>query len=154
MNKCYLSQYTKYILFFSDLSWLLMVWNISLKVKKHNRIPSLKISAHVIIIILCFPLITLIKISSLFARHFNLKGQCHEIFCFWFFSWISFPPAPEYPIRTVFNFFENSLRYSQVKVCHRYQRHWWQICHRCQRRRRQFAAGINDTGGKFCYQFP
>ncbi len=20
-----------------------------------------------------------------------LKGQCHEIFCFWFFSWISFP---------------------------------------------------------------
>ncbi len=23
-----------------------------------------------------------------------LKGQCHEIFCFWFFSWISFPPRP------------------------------------------------------------
>ncbi len=35
----------------------------------------------------------------------KLKGQCHEIFCFWFFSWISFPPAPEYSIRTVFNFF-------------------------------------------------
>ncbi len=32
------------------------------------------------------------------------KGQCHEIFCFWFFSWISFPPAPEYSIRTVSNF--------------------------------------------------
>ncbi len=31
----------------------------------------------------------------------SLKGQCHDIFCFWFFSWISFPPAPEYPIRTV-----------------------------------------------------
>ncbi len=43
-----------------------------------------------------------------------LKGQCHEIFCFWFFSWISFPPAPEYPIRTVSNFFENSRRYLQV----------------------------------------
>ncbi len=66
-----------------------------------------------------------------------LKGQCHEIFCFWFFSWISFPPAPEYPIRTVSNFFEKSRRYSQVKVHHRYQRHRWQI-----------AAGINDTGGK------
>ncbi len=26
----------------------------------------------------------------------RLKGQCHEIFCFWFFSWISFPPAPQY----------------------------------------------------------
>ncbi len=25
-----------------------------------------------------------------------LKGQCHEIFWFWFFSWISFLPAPEY----------------------------------------------------------
>ncbi len=39
-----------------------------------------------------------------------LKGQCHEIFCFWFFSSISFPPAPEYPIRTISNFFENSRR--------------------------------------------
>jgi hypothetical protein len=28
-----------------------------------------------------------------------IKGQCPEIFCFWFFSWVSFPPAPEYPIR-------------------------------------------------------
>ncbi len=28
----------------------------------------------------------------------TLKGQCHKIFCFWFFSWISFPPAPEYSI--------------------------------------------------------
>ncbi len=25
----------------------------------------------------------------------RLKGQCHEIFRFWFFSSISFPPAPE-----------------------------------------------------------
>ncbi len=47
----------------------------------------------------------------------SLKGQCHEIFCFWFFSWISFPPAPEYSIKTVSNFFENSRRYSQLKVC-------------------------------------
>ncbi len=74
---------------------------------------------------------------------FHLKGQCHEIFCFWFFLWISFPPAPEYPISTVSNFFENSRRYSQVKVHHRCQWHRWQI-----------AAGINDTGGKFCHHFP
>ncbi len=51
-----------------------------------------------------------------------LNGQYAEIFCFWFFSWISFPPAPEYSISTVSNFFENSWRYSQVKVHHRYQR--------------------------------
>ncbi len=67
----------------------------------------------------------------------RLKGQCHEIFCFWFFSWISFPQAPEYPIMTVYNFFKNSRRYSQVKVHHRYQRHRWQICYRCQWHRRQ-----------------
>jgi hypothetical protein len=45
-----------------------------------------------------------------------LKGQCHEIFCFWFFSWISFPQAPDYTIRDISNFFENSRRYSQPPV--------------------------------------
>ncbi len=64
------------------------------------------------------------KISYQKKTYYNflqiyLKGQCHEIFCYWFFLWISFPPAPEYPIRTVSNFFENSRRYSQVKVHHR-----------------------------------
>ncbi len=45
-----------------------------------------------------------------------LKAQCHEIFDFRFFSWISFPPAQGYPIRTVSNFFENSRWYSQLMV--------------------------------------
>ncbi len=90
-----------------------------------------------------------------------LKGQCHEIFCFWFFSWISFPPAPEYTIRTVSNFFENSRRYSQVKV-----HHWRQIlptdslvllipvANFANRFASvvdtggKFATGVNDTGGK------
>ncbi len=40
---------------------------------------------------------------------------------------ISFPPAPEYPIRTVSNFFENSQRYSQLKVDHRCRWHQWQM---------------------------
>ncbi len=57
----------------------------------------------------------------------DLKGQCHEIFCFWFFSWISFPPASDYTIRAVSNFFENSRRYSQLNVCHRCPWHRWQI---------------------------
>jgi hypothetical protein len=34
----------------------------------------------------------------------SLKGQCHEIFDFWFFSWISFPQSPEYTLRVVSNF--------------------------------------------------
>ena len=94
-----------------------------------------------------------------------LKGQCHENFCFRFFSWITFPQAPDNNIRIISNFFENSRRYSQVKVHHRCQRHRWQICHRCQWHRwriaagindigGKFATGINDTGGKFCPQFP
>ncbi len=57
----------------------------------------------------------------------HLKGQCHEIFCFWYFSWISFPWAPEYSIKTVSNFFENLRRYSQLKVCHRCRWHRWQM---------------------------
>ena len=55
------------------------------------------------------------------------KGQCHEIFRFLFFSSISFPPAPEYPNRTVSKFFENSRRYSQLKVDHRCRWHRWQM---------------------------
>ena len=38
-----------------------------------------------------------------------------------------FRPAPEYPIWTVSNFFENSWRFSQFKVCHRCQRQRWQM---------------------------
>ncbi len=70
-------------------------------------------------------------------RSILLKGQCHEIFCFRFFSWITFPQAPDNNIRIISNFFESSRRYSQVKVHHRCQRHRWQICHRFQRHRRQ-----------------
>ncbi len=36
------------------------------------------------------------------------KGQCHEIFCFRFFSWITFPQAPYNNISIISNFFENS----------------------------------------------
>ncbi len=53
------------------------------------------------------------------CRH--LKGTVSRDFCFWFFTWISFPPAPEYSIKTISNFFENSRRYSQFKVHHQWQ---------------------------------
>ncbi len=43
------------------------------------------------------------------------------------FSWISFPQAPEYTIRAVSNFFENSRRYSQLKVHHWCRWHRWQM---------------------------
>ncbi len=44
-----------------------------------------------------------------FSYWCNLKGQCQEIFCFWIFSWISFPLAPECSTRTVSNFFRKFL---------------------------------------------
>jgi hypothetical protein len=56
-----------------------------------------------------------VRMNSLYLP---LKGQCHEIFDFWFFSQISFPQAPEYTIRSVSNFFENYLRYLQLKEHH------------------------------------
>ncbi len=56
-----------------------------------------------------------------------LKGQCHEIFDFRFFSRISFPQVPEYTIRAVLNFFENSRRFLQLKVCHRWRWHRWHM---------------------------
>ncbi len=46
---------------------------------------------------------------------------------FWFFSWISFPQAPEYTTRAVSNFFANSRRYSQLKVRHWCRWHRWQM---------------------------
>jgi len=97
------------------------------------------------------------SVIPLMDLEYYLKGQCHEIFCFWFFSWISFPQAPEYTIRAVSNFFENLRRYSQLKVDHRYQRHRrqncrryqrrrWQICHRYQRHRRQICHRWQTMG--------
>ncbi len=70
------------------------------------------------------------------------KGTVSRDFLLLIFLWISIPPAPEYPIRTVLNFFENSRRYSQVKVHHRYQWHRRQICHRYQRHRRQILPPV------------
>ncbi len=72
-----------------------------------------------------------------------LKGIVSREFLLLVFPWISFPPAPEYSIRTVLNFFENSWRHSQVKVHHGYQRHQWQICHWCQWHRRQILPPVS-----------
>ncbi len=57
----------------------------------------------------------------------NLEGQCHEMFCFRFFSWIIFPQGQENNIRVISNFFGTSRRYLHVKVHHWYQRHQRQI---------------------------
>ncbi len=93
----------------------------------------------------CCPKKNLVRSESRakWTRLRALKGQCHKIFRFRFFSWITFPQAPDNNIRIFSNFFENSRRYSQVKVHHRCQRHRWQIWHRCQRRRWQIIRTIS-----------
>ncbi len=66
-----------------------------------------------------------------------------------FFFTNHLPQAPENNIWVISILLENLRRYSQVKVIHQYQRHWWQI-----------FADVNDiglplvstTGGKFCHQ--
>ncbi len=61
--------------------------------------------------------------------HVPLKGKCHEIFCFRFFSWITFPQAPDNYITVgsfrIFSKIRGDIRKS-----------------RC-------TTGVNDTGGKF-----
>ncbi len=54
-----------------------------------------------------------------------LKGQCHEIFHFWFFSWICFPQAPDYTIIGPLRIF----RWHRRQICHRCRWYRWQICH-------------------------
>ncbi len=79
----------------------------------------------------------------------TLKGQCHEIFCLRFFSWIIFPQAPENNTSVISNFFENSRRYLPVLLNQRYQ---WQpttIATGVNDSSIRFTTGINDIGGKF-----
>ncbi len=71
----------------------------------------------------------------------------------------SFSPQPlKITSESFTNFFENSLRYSQIKMHHQSQRHrrqrhrrqiccrwlhWWQICHRYKWHRRQILLSVS-----------
>ncbi len=79
------------------------------------------------------------------TNELHLKGQCLEIFCFWFFSWVSFPPAPQsIPIGLFAEIFasQGAPPATRVANCRRYQRHWWQICHWYQWHRRQILPPV------------
>jgi hypothetical protein len=45
----------------------------------------------------------------------HLKGQCHEIFCFWFFYESVSPQPQSVPLGPFRIFFKKSLRYWQLK---------------------------------------
>jgi hypothetical protein len=81
-----------------------------------------------------------VYLSKLFrARILNLlKGQSHEIFCFWFFSWVSFPQPQSIPLG-LFRIFSKIRRYIRKSRC----------TTSINDTSGNIAAGINDTGGKF-----
>ncbi len=77
-------------------------------------------------------ILSILYTSSSFAQQWwptdDLKGTVSEIFCFWFFSSISFPLKPQsIPFGPFWIFCENSRRYSQIKVDHRCRWHRWQM---------------------------
>ncbi len=66
----------------------------------------------------------------------SLKGQCHEIFCIWFFSWISFPKPLSIPLGPfrIFSKIRGDIRSSRLTTG-------------INDTGDKIAAGINDTGG-------
>ncbi len=66
------------------------------------------------------------SVSAQLGQDDDLRGQCHEIFCLRFFSWIILPQAP-LPLVLLIPL-ANWQPVSQ---------YWWQICNRC-----------HNTGGK------
>ncbi len=69
-------------------------------------------------------------LSTLLPFHKSLdqfKGKVSQGFLLLVFFMNHFPQAPEYPIRVVSNFCENSWRHSQLKVHHGYRWHRWQM---------------------------
>ncbi len=84
------------------------------------------------------------------TNELHLKGQCLEVFCFWFFSLVSFPPSPKVSHLDRFKFFRKFAEMfacqgapsvsttSPVANCRR-----WQICHWYQRHRRQILLPVS-----------
>ncbi len=83
-----------------------------------------------------------------------LKGQCHEIFCLRFFSWITFPQAPVNNIRIISNFFLKIRGDICKSRCTTGVNNTGEIATGVNDTYGKFATGINETSGKFCHQFP
>ncbi len=100
----------------------------------------------------------LLKIKSVDSRVnvdiFALKGHCHEIFCFRFFSWITFPQAPDTIIRIISNFFRKFAEIFASQGAPPVSLTPVANLPPVSTTPAAFATGINDTGGKFCHQFP
>ncbi len=119
---------------------------------------------------------------AIVAEKSALKGQCHEIFCFWFFFMNQFPPQPQsIPVGPFQIFSKNrgDILKSRcttgindnggvllipvanlppestipVSICHRYRWLRWQIATGINDTCGKFATGVVDTGGKQWEQY-
>jgi hypothetical protein len=70
--------------------------------------------------------------------YIDLKGQCHEIFCFWFFHESVSPQPQSIPLRPfrIFSKIRGDIRKSRCTTG-------------INDTSSKFATGINGTGGKF-----
>ncbi len=74
----------------------------------------------------------------------SLKGQCREIFCFWFFSLISF--GGSIPLGPYQNFLRKFAEIFVSQGAHRY-RFTTSFTSVVDDTSGRFAAGVNDTSG-------
>ncbi len=86
-----------------------------------------------------------------------LKGQCHEIFCFWFFSWISFPQPESILLRQfgIFSKIRGDIRKSRCTTSINdsgVNDTGGKFATGINDTDGKFASGVNDTGGKQCEQ--
>jgi hypothetical protein len=72
-----------------------------------------------------------------------LKGQCHEIFCIWFFHESVSPKPLSIPLGPfrIFSKIRGDIRSSRLTTA-------------INDTGGKISTGINDTGDKFCHQFP
>ncbi len=79
---------------------------------------------------------------SLQMLYVSLKGQCHEIFSFWFYHESVYPQPQSIPLGPfqIFSKIRGDIRKSRCTTG-------------INDTGGKIAAGINDTGGKFCHQF-
>ncbi len=71
------------------------------------------------------------------------KGQCHEIFCFWFFFMGQFPPSPRVSNKDRFKFLKKFMEIFASQCASPVYDTGGQICHRCQRHRRQILPPVS-----------
>ncbi len=84
-------------------------------------------------------------LRSVLVKYNRLKEQCHKIFDFKFSTWISFLQAPDYTVRAVSNFFENSLRSVSLTPVANLP----PVSTKLAKLVSKFATDVVDTGGKF-----